>query len=270
MMSPFLTHSLDVDGNFQRVVDSINVSLKRFVNLIQLEMMRDDRVRRELTGTHERQRAAAVHSALASRRIDADIAADREIHVHLHRSRVPGHDANATAALDVLERLLHGGRATSALEDGVCPFPARDLANAIGQILRSYIDREVRAKALADLQARVAGAAEDDSFRSERLAELNRSKPDRPRPEDQHRLASDITADEIDRPEWRGGGGQHAGLLEREVVGEAVGGVDGIDGVLSEATIAGETCRSVPFCEIAVIHSRGVPCLELILSAFTR
>src|SRR5438034_1004179 len=182
MMSPFLTHSLDVDGNFQRVVDSINVSLKRFVNLIQLEMMRDDRVRRDLTGAHERQRAAAVHSALASRRIDADIAADREIHVHLHRSRVPGHDANATAALDVLERLLHGGRATSAFEDGVCPFPARDLANAIGQVLRSYIDREVCAKALADLQARVAGAAEDDSFRSERLAELNRNQPDRPTP----------------------------------------------------------------------------------------
>src|SRR5437870_13899138 len=119
MMSPLFSRDSDVDGNLQRVVDSINVSLKCFVNLIQLEMMPEDRVRRDLTGAHERQRAAAVHSSLASRRIDADIAADREIHVHLHRSRVPGHDANTTAALDVLERLLHGGRATSAFEDGV-------------------------------------------------------------------------------------------------------------------------------------------------------
>src|SRR5437870_10215487 len=124
MMSPLFSRDSDVDGNLQRVVDSINVSLKRFVNLIQLEMMRDDRVRRNLAGAHERQRAAAVHSALASRRINADVAPDREIHVYLHRPGVPRHDANATAALDVLERLLHGGRATSALEDGVCPFPA--------------------------------------------------------------------------------------------------------------------------------------------------
>src|SRR5439155_2219604 len=126
--------------------------------------------------------------------------------------------------------------------------------NAVGPILRPYIDREGRAKAVGALPARVAGAAEDDPFRSERLAELNRSKPDRPRPEDQHRLASDITADEIDRPEWRGGGGHHAGLLEREVVGQAVECVDVIDGVLSEAPIAGETFRPVPFCEIAVIQ----------------
>src|SRR5947207_1970761 len=219
MMSPSLTHNLDVDGNFQRVVDSINVSLKRFVNLVQLEMMRDDRVRRNLAGAHERQRAAAVHSSLASCRINADIASDREIHIYLHRPGVPGHDANATAALDVLERLLHGGRATSAFEDGVCPFPVRDLADAISQVLRSHIDREVRAKALADLQARVAGAAEDDSFRSERLAELNRNQPDRTRSEDQHGFAGHVAADEIDRPEWRGGGSHHAGLLEREVVG---------------------------------------------------
>src|SRR5256886_17685243 len=114
-------------------------------------MMRDDRVRRNLAGAHERQRAAAVHSSLASCRINADVAPDREIHVYLHRPGGPGHAANATAALDVLERLLHGGRDTSALEDGACPFPARDLATAIGQSFRSYIDREGRAKALADL-----------------------------------------------------------------------------------------------------------------------
>src|SRR5438034_10019160 len=111
MMSPSLTHNLDVDGNFQRVVDSINVSLKRFVNLVQLEMMRDDRVRRNLAGAHERQRAAAVHSSLASFRINADIASDREIHIYLHGPGVPGHDANATAALAVLECCMYGSRA---------------------------------------------------------------------------------------------------------------------------------------------------------------
>src|SRR5207245_9291538 len=95
------------------------------------------------------------------------------------------------------------------------------------------------------------------------------STPERPRREAQHRLASDITADEIDRPEWRGGGGHHAGLLEREVVGQAVECVDVIDGVLSEAPIAGETFRPVPFCEIAVIQARGVPAFDAILASFT-
>src|SRR5437773_11643543 len=107
MMSPSLTHNLDVDGNFQRVVDSINVSLKRFVNLIQLEMMRDDRVRRNRAGAHERQRAAARHSSLASCRINADSAPDRQTHADRLPPGGPGRDAKATAALGGREPPRH-------------------------------------------------------------------------------------------------------------------------------------------------------------------
>src|SRR5262249_25542133 len=112
-----------------------------------------------------------------------DIASDREVHVHLHRPRVPRHNADAAATLDVFERLLHGGRAAGALEDGIGSLAVGDLANAIGQILLPHVDRKVSAQPYADLQARVARAGQDDALRAEGLAELLRDEANGPRPE---------------------------------------------------------------------------------------
>src|SRR5207249_8578566 len=142
-----------------------------------------------------------------------------------------------------------------------------DVAHAIGEIFLSHVDREVCAQLLADLQARVAGAAQDDAFRTERLAELYGDEADRPWPENQHCFAGDVTAHEIDGPERRGSRGHHARLLEREVVGQAVQRVDVIDSVLGEASVARETFRPMPFFEIAVIQARGIPSFDAVLAA---
>jgi hypothetical protein len=115
------------------------------------------------------------------------------------------------------------------------------------------LDREVRAMLFADFQARIPGTAENDPFRTERLAELHRDETNRPRPEDQHRLAGNVTAHEIDGPEGRSCSGHHAGLLKRQVVGQSIKCVDMIDGVLGETAVAGETLRPVAFREISVV-----------------
>src|SRR4029453_8971774 len=101
-----LTQISNVDDDLQRVVYSLDIGPKRLMSLIQPEMVGDDRIRQNLPSAHERQRAPGVHPAFAPRRVDADVAADREVHVHLYGPRVPRHHADAAAALDVLECLL--------------------------------------------------------------------------------------------------------------------------------------------------------------------
>src|SRR5262249_9915655 len=173
----------NVDDDLQCVVGSLDIGPKCFVSLLQFEVVGDDKICQYLSRAHERQRPPGVHPAFAPRRIDPDIASDREIHVHLHWPRVPRHHADAAAALDVLERLLHGGRAAGALEDGVGSLAVGDLAHAIGQVLLPHVDRKVSAQTLTDLQARVAGAGQDDALRAEGLAELHRDEANGPRPE---------------------------------------------------------------------------------------
>src|SRR4030095_6650163 len=123
-----------MDDHLQRVVDSLDVSPERLVNVIQCEVVSNNGVCRDLTRAHEGQRAAAVHPTLSTCCVDADVAPNREIHVHLHRAGVPGHDADATAALDVFQRLLHGGRTAGAFEDGVGTLALSYFTNTIGQI----------------------------------------------------------------------------------------------------------------------------------------
>ena len=65
----------------------------------------------------------------------------------------------------------------------------------------AHVDRKVGAQALADRQARIASAGQDDALRAEGLAELDRDEADGSGPEDEHRFAGDVAAHEIDGPE---------------------------------------------------------------------
>src|SRR5262249_59138436 len=116
------------------------------------------------------------------------------------RRGVPGDGADRAAALDALERFLHRGRTAGALEHGARPLATGDVENAPGQVLAANVDDDIGAQPVADRQPLVAGAGEDDALGPQRFAELNSEETDRPRTLDEHRLAREITAHEIDRP----------------------------------------------------------------------
>src|SRR5262245_36186436 len=229
--------------------------------------MRDDRVGQDLALAHELERASAVHPALAAGRIDAHVRAHRQVHVDLHRPRVPGDHADAAAALDVLQSFLHRGRAAGTLEDAIGAPAARDLAHAIAQVLVADVDRVVGAELFADGQTGVARPGQDDARGPEGLAELHRDEPDRAGALHQDGLAGDVAAHQVDRPERRGGGGDHASLLEREISRQLVKRVDVVHRVLGEPAVAGEPLRAVPLGDVAVVQAGGVPALDTVLAA---
>src|SRR4029450_11389971 len=66
----FLRGALNMDDHLQRVVDSLDVSPERLVNVIQCEVVSNNGVCRDLARAHEGQRAAAVHPPLASCCVD--------------------------------------------------------------------------------------------------------------------------------------------------------------------------------------------------------
>src|SRR6266436_5911508 len=258
-----------LNGDFESVAHPIDVRVECIVDLVELEVVADDRVGHELALAHEGQGPAAVHPALAARGVDADIAAHGEVHIQLDGARVPGHDSDAPAALDVLERILHGPRAARALEDGVGAFAARDLAHARPQLFPPHVDHDVGAEPTADLETLVTRAAQNHPLGAQGLAELHRHETDGSRPEDQHGLAGDVAAHEVEGPEGRGGRRDHAGLLEGEVVGQAVQRVDVVDGILGEAAVAREPLGAVALRHVAVVQAGRVPALDAVLAALT-
>src|SRR6266403_3954058 len=131
---------LYVDHDLEGIADALRVGMERVVDLVEPEVVRDDRVGQDLALAHELERASAVHAALTARRLDAHVRAHGEVHVDLARARVPGDHADAAAALDVLERFLHRARAAGALEDAVGPPAARDLAHAVAEVLVADVD----------------------------------------------------------------------------------------------------------------------------------
>src|SRR5438093_3797545 len=259
--------ALDMEHDLEGVADPLRVGAEGVVNLIEPEVVADDRIGQDLALAHQLERAAAVHPALAARRVDAHVGAHGQVHVDLDRPVVPGHDADAPAALHVLERLLHRCGSAGALEHAVGPAPARDLADPLAQLLPADVDREVRAELAADGQPRLAGPGEDDAGGAERLAELHGDEADRARALDQHRLARDVAAHEVDGPQGRGRRGHHARLLEGQVRRQPVEGVDVVDRVLGEAAVAGETLRAMPLPDVAVVQAGGVPALDAVLAA---
>src|SRR6266851_9279171 len=72
--------ALDVNDDLERIADPVHVGVERLGDLIQREVVADDRVGDEVARAHERQRPPAVHAALAARGIDADIAPHGEVH----------------------------------------------------------------------------------------------------------------------------------------------------------------------------------------------
>ena len=117
------------------------------------------------------------------------------------------------------------------------------------------------------ISRRIAGAGQDHPLGTERLAELDGEEADGSRALDEHGLAGEVAAHEIDRPERRGGRGHHAGLLEGEVVGQPVERVDVVDRVLGEAAVAGQPLGAVALGQVAVVQARGVPALDAVLAA---
>src|SRR5436309_8959949 len=258
---------LDTDHDLERVVGALRVGAERVVDLVEPEVVGNDRVGQDLAGAHERQRAPAVHPALAARRVDAHVGAHRQVHVDLDRAAVPRDHADAPAALDVLERLLHRGGPARALQHRVGAVPTRDLAHALREAFIADVDREVGAQALPDREPRLAGAGEDDARGAEGLAELDGDEPDRARALHEDRLARHITAHQVDGPEGRSRRRHHAGLLEGEVLGQPIEGVDVVDGVLGEAAVAGEALRAVALRHVAIVQAGRVPALDAVLAA---
>jgi hypothetical protein len=129
-------------------------------------------------------------------------------------SPVPRHHADVPGfALDerALKRFCIEWTARAINESAPLPWVISD---AIRQVFFSHVNREICAQLLADLQTRVAGASQDNAFRTERFAKLHRNEADGSGSEHQHRLAGDIASHEIDRPQRRSGSGHHASLLE--------------------------------------------------------
>src|SRR5712671_572773 len=166
-----------MDHDLEGVADPLRVGVKRVVDLVEFEMVSDDRIGQDLAFAHELERAPAVHPALSARRVDADVRTHGEIHVDLDRARVPGDDADASPTPDVLERLLHRARPAGALENAVGAPAAGDLPHTIAEVLVANVDGMVGAQLLADRQPRVAGAGEDDPGGAEGLAELDGDEP---------------------------------------------------------------------------------------------
>src|SRR5712692_378239 len=69
----------DVHHDFQGVAEAFHVGAERVVDLVELEVVGDDRVGHDLALAHEGERAAGVHAALAPRGVDAHVAAHREV-----------------------------------------------------------------------------------------------------------------------------------------------------------------------------------------------
>src|SRR5262249_37759137 len=103
--------ALDMQHDLQGVADPLRVGAKGVVDLLEPEVVTDDRIGQDLPLAHEPDGAPAVHPALAARRVDAHVGAYGQVHVALARPVVPGAHADAPAPLDVLERLLHRRRA---------------------------------------------------------------------------------------------------------------------------------------------------------------
>src|SRR5882672_9707249 len=261
------TASLDVNSNLEGIARAVHVGVKGVVDLVQGEMVADDGVGHELARAHESQRAAAVHPTLPARSVDANVAAHREVHVHLDGTRVPGDHADAPAPLHVLERVLHRGRSARAFQDRVGALAARVLGDARAEILAPHVDDVVGAELPADLEALVARAAQDHALGAHGLAELHGHEPDGPRPEDEHGLPRHVAAHEVDGPQRRGGRGDHAGLLEGERVRQPVQRVDVVDRVLREAAVAREPLGAMTLGEIAVVQAGRVPALDAVLAA---
>src|SRR6266508_3954359 len=260
---------LDTDHDLEGVVDPLRVRMERLVNLVELEVVGDDRVGQDLARAHERQRAPAVHPALSARCIDPHVGTDSEVHVDLDRATVPGDHPDAPTALHVLERLLHRGGSAGALEHAIGAAAARDLAHALGEVFLADVDREVRAQPLADREPRVASARENDARCAKGLAKLDGDEPDGARALDEHRLARDVSTHQVDGPEGRGGCRHHAGLLEAQVFRQPVEGVDVVDRVLGEPAVAGEALRAVALRDVAVVQAGGVPALDAVVAAVT-
>src|SRR4030095_12682952 len=131
--------ALDMQHDLQGVADPLRVGAERVVNLIEPEVVADDRIGQDLALAHQLERAAAVHPALAARGVDAHVGAHGQVHVDLDRPVVPGDHADPSAALDVLERLLHRRGAARALEHAVGAPPAGDLTNPFAEIFAADV-----------------------------------------------------------------------------------------------------------------------------------
>ena len=119
----------------------------------------------------------------------------------------------------------------------------------------------------ADREPRVARARQDDPGGAERLAELDRDEPDRARALHEHRLAGDVAAHQVDRPERRGGRRDHAGLLEGKIRRQPVEGGDVVHRELGEPAVAGEALGAVALGDVAVVEAGRVPALDAVLAA---